>query len=133
MQLEGCLLIRESCFRFSTSAITLCFRTMTPDGPERPANSERAANSWTFLSNHAHVLLCLAMNTDARIRDIAVLVGLTERAVQRILGELAADGVVDVFREGRRNRYQINQDAHLRHPLEAHRTVRDLIRLVRKR
>jgi len=93
--------------------------------------AQQAGASWTFLSNHAHVMLSLALDPNARIRDIAALVGLTERAVQRILGELVADGVVESTRHGRRNSYRINKDVPLRHPLESHRTVQDLIRLVR--
>lgn len=90
-----------------------------------------AKPGWTFLSNHAHVMLFLSRAPEARIRDIAAVVGLTERAVQRIVSELAEDGVLQITREGRRNRYSINANAHLRHPLEAHRTVRDLLRLTR--
>ncbi len=90
-----------------------------------------AKPGWTFLSNHAHVMLYLSRAPEARIRDIAAVVGLTERAVQRIVSELAEDGVLQITREGRRNRYRINANAHLRHPLEAHRTVRDLLRLTR--
>lgn len=89
--------------------------------------------TWTFLSNHAHVLLCLAIDPQSRIRDIALKVGLTERAVQRIMGELVQDGVIEATRHGRRNSYEIHADHPLRHPLEAHRCVKDLLRLVRKR
>lgn len=85
---------------------------------------------WTFLSNHAHVLLLLATGEDLRVRDIAARVGITERAVQKIMTELDAGGVLSRTREGRRNRYSIHTDIHLRHPVEAHRTVGDLIRLV---
>lgn len=107
-------------------------------GPKREvkASSGRKGGSgrdWTFLSNHAHVMLSLAMDPDIRIRDIALQVGLTERAVQRILQELADDGVVTISRHGRRNSYQVNSDSPLRHPLEAHRSVNDLVRLVVRR
>ena len=88
---------------------------------------------WTFLSNHAHILLFLSVEPEARIRDIGDAVGLTERAVQRIIGELAEEGVLQITRTGRRNRYRINSSSHLRHPLESHRTVRDLLRLVSHR
>ncbi len=86
--------------------------------------------SWTFLSNHAHVLLLLATSEDLRVRDIAMRVGITERAVQKIMLELEAGGVLTRTRDGRRNRYAIHTGIHLRHPVEAHRTVGDLIRLV---
>jgi hypothetical protein len=85
---------------------------------------------WTFLSNHAHVLLLLATGEDLRVRDIATRVGITERAVQKIMMELESGGVLTRTRDGRRNRYAIHADVHLRHPVEAHRTVGDLIRLV---
>lgn len=85
---------------------------------------------WTFLSNHAHVLLLLATGEDLRVRDIATRVGITERAVQKIMMELEAGQVLTRTRDGRRNRYAIHAEVHLRHPVEAHRTVGDLIRLV---
>lgn len=86
---------------------------------------------WTFLSNHAHVLLCVAREPDVRVRDVAVEVGITERAVQRILGELEEAGVVRRERRGRRNHYEVERTIPLRHPLESHRTVGDLLGLLR--
>ena len=94
--------------------------------------SEQAAHGWTFLSNHAHVLLCIARDRDARLRDIAAEVGITERAVQRILGELEDAGVVVRERRGRRNHYEIDGEIPLRHPLEAHRSIGDLLDLLRQ-
>jgi DNA-binding IscR family transcriptional regulator len=88
------------------------------------------ARHWTFLSNHAHVLLCLAADPDARLRDVAAQVGITERAVQGIVGDLEGAGVILRERQGRRNSYRLNPDAPLRHPLEAHRSVRSLLALV---
>jgi DNA-binding IclR family transcriptional regulator len=76
------------------------------------------------------VLLLLATSEDLRVRDIAMRVGITERAVQKIMLELEAGGVLTRTRDGRRNRYAIHTGIHLRHPVEAHRTVGDLIRLV---
>ena len=89
--------------------------------------------NWTFLTNHAHVLLCIAEDSGARIRDIAERVGITERAVQRIVSELETDGYVSRTREGRENRYRIHPDLPLRHPIERHRTIRDLMKMVRGR
>ena len=86
-------------------------------------------SGWTFLTNHAHVLICVAQDPDARVRDVAQQVGITERAVQRILGELEADGYLERGREGRRNRYLVQQRLPLRHDLEAHRTAADLLKL----
>ena len=93
----------------------------------KDAPSER---SWTFLSNHAHVLVCLARDPDTRLRDVAVEVGITERAVIKIVGELEAGGVVRRIREGRRNHYEIDPSVTLRHPLEADRTVGGLLEML---
>ena len=86
---------------------------------------------WTFFTNHAHVLLCLAGDPTLRIRDLARLVGITERAVQRIVRELSNEGFLEVERVGRRNHYKIHGHRGLRHAVEADNTVGDLIRLVR--
>ena len=88
--------------------------------------------SWTFLTNHAHVLLCLAKSSSERIRDIAVTVGITERAVQRIIVDLEADGYLERVREGRRNVYKIFSRKPLRHCIEEHRQIFDLIELIQK-
>lgn len=82
---------------------------------------------WTFLSNHAHVLVCIADDPDVRLRDVAERVGVTERAVHRIVGELEAAGVLRRVREGRRNHYELDVTLPLRHPVERHRTVGDLL------
>ena len=82
--------------------------------------------SWTFLTNHAHVLLCLARDSTMRMRDIALQVGITERAVQGIVSDLEAAGYVERVRIGRRNSYQIDESLHLRHPIEQHKTIADL-------
>ncbi len=84
-------------------------------------------SGWTFLSNHAHVLLCISQNPDTRIRDIAVDVGITQRAVARILKELEKAGVVDRERNGRRNHYRVRLTSPLRHALERHVTVGELL------
>ncbi len=86
--------------------------------------------SWTFLTNHSHVLLCLAADDSLRVRDLAEKVGITERAVLKILSELETGGVIEREREGRRNRYRVQYCTKLRHDLEAHRTVGDLIAAV---
>ena len=98
-------------------------------GHDQPA---QAAPTWTFLTNHAHVLLCLAETDDVRVRDIALRVGVTERAVQRILSELEEAGYIRRERDGRRNVYEIKDDLPLRHPIEAHRTIRALLDLVQR-
>lgn len=88
------------------------------------------SQSWTFLSNHAHVLICLDRDPESIMRDVAVKVGITERAVQKIVAELEAGGVIRRTRIGRRNRYTINRRIHLRHSLEAHRRVGDLLNAI---
>ena len=90
-----------------------------------------AGPNWTFLTNHARVLFCLAEEPDLRLREAADRVGITERAVQRIVTDLEAAGVLTRSRDGRRNRYAVNPAEPLRHPSEAHCTVGDLLRLVR--
>ena len=85
---------------------------------------------WTFLSNHAHVLLCVARDATMRIRDIALEVGITERAVRHVLSDLEEAGYIKRVRTGRRNSYQIDESLRLRHPLEHHKTIADLIRAI---
>jgi DNA-binding transcriptional ArsR family regulator len=81
---------------------------------------------WDFLTNHAHVLTCVADDPGIRLRDIAAAVGITERAAHRILSELVEEGYVLRERDGRRNRYQVVPERPLRHPLVAEREVGDL-------
>jgi DNA-binding Lrp family transcriptional regulator len=88
---------------------------------------------WTFLSNYAHVLVCLARDPELTLREIAEQVGVTERAVHRIIGELEVAGVVKKVREGRRNRYELDTDVPMRHPLEDDKTVGDLLRALLSR
>ena len=85
---------------------------------------------WTFLTNHAHVFLCLARDPGIRMRDVAEKVGITERAAQRILADLESEGYVLSEKTGRRNHYSVNTDAPLRHPLEFDHSVGNLLRLI---
>ena len=85
---------------------------------------------WTFLSNHTHVLVCLASDGDQTLREVAAKVGVTERAVQRIVAELEQAGVLRRTSDGRRNTYAIDADVPLRHPLESHCRIGDLLELV---
>ena len=89
-------------------------------------------SSWTFLSNHAHVLVCLARDPDSRLRDIAEQVGITERTAVGIIADLEEAGVLRIQKNGRRNSYEINKKARLRHPLESIKTVGDLLKSVAK-
>jgi DNA-binding MarR family transcriptional regulator len=90
-------------------------------------NSQPVAPRWDFLTNHAHVLVCVARDPGIRLRDIAAAVGITERAAHRIVSELADEGYVLRERQGRRNRYQVKQDLPLRHPLAGESEVGDLL------
>lgn len=90
-------------------------------------DSSTRKSNWAYLSNHGHVLVCLARDPNARLRDVAAAVGITERAVQRIVAELEQGGVLEREREGRRNRYTLNRSASLRHEVEDSATVGDLL------
>jgi DNA-binding IclR family transcriptional regulator len=74
-----------------------------------------SSTNWTFLTNHAQVLLCLAETPDIRLRDVAQRVGITERATQRILAELVDAGYVKTERVGRRNKYTVDRQHAMRH------------------
>jgi hypothetical protein len=83
--------------------------------------------SWTFLTNHAHVLIAIGRDPELRQRDIAHAVGITVGAVQKIVGELEREGYLTSERFGRRNRYTVNPDLALRHPLEGGHTIGELL------
>lgn len=85
---------------------------------------------WTFLTNHAHVLLCIVREPEVRMRDVAQMVGITERAVQRIVADLEQAGYLVRTRHGRRNRYEVREHLPLRHPVERHEPVSSLTALV---
>ena len=87
-------------------------------------------SSWTFFTNHAHVLACLAKDSHLRLRDVADLVGITERATQRIVADLESAGIIMRRRQGRRNIYEINAQQPLRHPIENHRTVANMLDMI---
>ncbi|CAN3127064.1 helix-turn-helix transcriptional regulator [Mycobacterium sp. smrl_JER01] len=85
------------------------------------------ARTWTFLTNHAHALFCLAQGESLTARELSLRIGITERSVQAVLADLIADGYLEKSKVGRRNRYTVNREGRLRHPLEAAHTVGDLI------
>lgn len=82
---------------------------------------------WTFLTNHARVLMCVASDSSIRLRDVAALVGITERAAQRIVADLVDTGYLERTRVGRRNVYRLLANRPMRHPLERHHTVGELL------
>ena len=93
-----------------------------------PMMAERP--QWGFLSNHAHVLVCLYHDPDMRLSEISVRVGITLRIVQKIIKELSDEGVITIEKSGRRNHYVINESYPFRHELERHCNIGQLLRLV---
>jgi predicted ArsR family transcriptional regulator len=100
--------------------------------PEKSPATAAATPGFTYLTNHTHVLVALDADPEARVRDLAATVGITERAVQRIIVDLETVGALERHRTGRRNRYRIVRDGRLRHPLEAHCTVGGLLDWIRQ-
>src|SRR3954451_19590636 len=104
--------------------------TMKPR--QEPIGDERPTGTWGFLTNHAHVLLCIARDPTSRARDIAAQVGITERATQRILADLIADGYVTRTKVGRRNHYKVNPRGQLRHPVFRDLSIGPLIEVLNR-
>jgi hypothetical protein len=88
----------------------------TPARAPEPTQAVQRSN-WFVLTNHGNVLLCIAREHTIRISEIADKVGIGERAAQKIVADLVAEGYLVRIKEGRRNRYEVNRNAHLRHPL----------------
>ena len=82
---------------------------------------------WTFLTNHSHVLICLSRDPQLRLRELAELVGITDRAVFTIIGELEAEGYLEKRKVGRRNEYVVLPGHPMRHAVEAGHTVDELL------
>ena len=93
-------------------------------------SAARSERRWTFLTNHAHVLLCIANDRETRIRDIAEQVGITERAAHRIVSDLIEEGYVSSTRVGRRNNYEIHPTVGMRHPLLREHQIAELVTLL---
>jgi len=92
--------------------------------------SDAPASSWTFLTNHAHVLICIAQDPESRLRDIAERVGITERSTQSIVADLADGGYLTRRRVGRRNHYEVIADRPFRHPIERDHQIGQLLELI---
>lgn len=105
-----------------------------PKGLNRPVASELESSGtgpqWTFLTNHSHVLVLLSRNPSIVLREVALRVGITERAVQRIIADLEAAGFIEREKIGRQNHYHIRRDRTLRHPIESHCTIGELLDLL---
>jgi predicted transcriptional regulator len=97
---------------------------------EKLAKHEVEKPSWTFLTNHGHVLLCICSDPAIRGRDIAAQVGITERAAQAIIADLVNSGYVLRRKVGRRNHYLINPDQPFRHPVEQAHRIGELLQLL---
>ena len=111
-------------FRFQISLYAGAMARRTDDSaPAEPGE-------WTFLTNHAHVFMCIAADPEIRLRDVATSVGITERAAQRIVMELEQEGFLERERVGRRNRYVLHPDRRLRHPLDRTHRVGELLDLL---
>jgi len=87
--------------------------------------------TWSYLTNHFYVLLCLFRDPHMRLREVATTVGVTERAVQRIVSELETAGVLTRIKTGRRNSYSIDKSASSRSPVVKGRTVGDMLEFMR--
>lgn len=86
---------------------------------------------WTFFTNHAHVLFCISEDPDITLREVSMRVGITERATQRIVAELEEGGYLTHERRGRRNHYEVLVDAPLRHSIESHVSIGDIMDVLR--
>lgn len=113
--------------RPSAAASSRKKKTVAPDPP--PQLGARP-HSWTFLTNHAHALILLSQEPAIILREVAVRIGITERAVQRIIAELEEAGYLEKHKVGRQNHYHIIATLSLRHPIENHRTIGDILDLI---
>jgi len=95
-------------------------------------SSDSNGSGWFFLTNHAHVLICVDGDPGVRLRDIADTVGITERSAHKILSELIDEGYVDKAKVGRRNTYSVQPDLSMRHPLLRDSQVGDLLKIASK-
>lgn len=116
---DFCAMLCKSCHAQRATGTVVTMRGDTPTDVPTP--------DWTFLSNHSHVLVCIAQDPDVRVVEIARRVGIGERAVHRILRDLEEAGYATRTREGRRNRYSVHLDRTLRHPLEAAHRIADVL------
>ncbi len=89
--------------------------------------------TWTFLTNHGHVLLCIAADPEIRMKEVADRVGITERSAQRIVADLLTEGYLTLTKVGRRNAYEVHPELPLRHPVERENQVGVLLKLLGKK
>lgn len=99
---------------------------MSESSPPAVATAAR----WTFLTNHSHVMILLARDPSLVLRQVAARIGITERAVQRIIADLEEAGFLERHKVGRQNHYRICREKKLRHPIEGHRSIGELIEMI---
>lgn len=102
----------------------------SPSPPEQSGGSKKTQSRWTFLTNHSHVLILLNRNPSMVLREVASEIGITERAVQRIIADLEQGGFIKREKVGRQNHYRILSEEHLRHPVEQHCTIGDVLKVI---
>lgn len=110
---------------FAIHEYIVIYKKMTRNSKKSTKKSD-----WTFLSNHGHVLLCLHSEPELPLKEIAIRVGITERAVHRIISDLEAEGYIKRERVGRKNQYTFELNKQLRHPIEAHTKIKVLLNLI---
>jgi len=96
-----------------------------------PKSRTEHEKPWRFVTNHTQVLLCIARDPEVRLRDVAEIVGITERAAQRIVADLIEAGYVERTRVGRRNRYEVNRSLAMRHPSQFEHEIGEVLDLLR--
>lgn len=104
--------------------------TAEGSAPDNADGSKKTQSRWTFLTNHSHVLILLYRNPSMVLRKVALQIGITERAVQRIIADLEQEGFIMREKVGRQNHYRILSENHLRHPVEQHRTIGDVLAVI---
>jgi hypothetical protein len=105
-------------------------RIVTKESSNTNTEAARDQPRWTFLTNHLHVLACLTRDPELRIRDLADLIGITERTTVQILSQLEQAGYLTKVRVGRRNQYTIHGELPLRHPMHHGRQVGEVLRAI---
>ncbi|MCA9216633.1 MAG: winged helix-turn-helix transcriptional regulator [Planctomycetales bacterium] len=124
------ILWREAATQATEELESKMVRAAKSRASQADASSETLPR-WTFLTNHAHVLTVLESEPKLVLREVALRVGITERAVQRIVMELEESGFIERERVGRQNHYRVIKHKPLRHPLEAHKKIGDLLKLIK--
>lgn len=99
----------------------------------KKTQKSETSKAWTFFTNHAHILIVLSQYPGITLREVAIKVGITERAVQKIIDDLEQSGFIEREKLGRSNQYKLILNKPLRHPIEAHKSIKDIIHLIIKK